>query len=146
MAHQAQCSLDEAQCSLDEAQCSLNETQCSLDEAQCSLDEAQARETTRPRDSRRDDIGVALTPSRSLDTRIDAPTPGHARHLPMAAAEAFELDDDFERLERVLVLVALLARAPDSRELRAPRTTSVCPPRGVLLDGARSLRGPPVSD
>ena len=144
-ADEAQCLADEAQCLADEAQCLADEAQCSADEAQCSADETRGRETTRTPDARRDDIGVALAPPMSSDRRIDTPTAAHARHLPMTTAETFELDDDFERLERVLVLVALLARAPDSRDLRTPRAKSVCPPRGVLLDGARSLRGPPVA-
>lgn len=88
---------------------------------------------------------AALVSPASSDARIKVPTAGHARHIPMTAAESVEIDDDFERVERVLVLVALLARAPDFRHLFTPRATGIFESRVVLLDGSRSLRGPPAS-
>ncbi|MCB9622315.1 MAG: hypothetical protein H6721_20695 [Sandaracinus sp.] len=96
-----------------------------------------------------EDVGgpgdVLATVLGSHDSSVHGPNDSTHGHLPVRMSETFEMDDDFERVERVLVLVALLASAPDFRDYRVPRTTSVFAPRGVRLDGARSLRGPPVS-
>lgn len=81
----------------------------------------------------------------SDEASLHGPNDAAPGHLPVRVSETFEIDDDFERVERVLVLVALLASAPDYRDYRVPRASSVCAPRGVRLDGARTLRGPPVS-
>lgn len=59
-------------------------------------------------------------------------------------AEAVESVDDFERIERVLVLFALAHAAADFVELLTPDESATNTPRHACLDSVRSPRGPPT--
>jgi hypothetical protein len=67
-----------------------------------------------------------------------------APHEPLPLAEAAEATDDFERLERVLVLFALVRAASPLEEPLAPRESKAATPRHASI-GLRALRGPPRS-
>ncbi|MEZ4246930.1 MAG: hypothetical protein R3B99_01615 [Polyangiales bacterium] len=81
----------------------------------------------------------------SDEASLHGPNDAAPGHLPVRVSETFEIDDDFERVERVLVLVAAARQRPRLPRLPRPAREQRLRPRGVRLDGARTLRGPPVS-
>lgn len=78
-----------------------------------------------------------------VDERIAAPHQAAHESLPMT--EVFEAFDDFERIERVMVLLAMASSPPVWVELVAPLESEATTPRDRSLDTVRSLRGPPAA-
>lgn len=78
-----------------------------------------------------------------VNQHISPPYP--AAHESLPVTEVFEAFDDFERIERVMVLLAMASSPPVWVEIVAPLESEATTPRDRSLDTVRSLRGPPAA-
>jgi hypothetical protein len=106
-----------------------------------SVDDTSAPQNEAPSASCHADAEVHAVLHEGVHARLTTPD-ATSSHEPLSLVEAAEGTDDFERLERVLTLLALARDASPLAEPLAPRESKATTPRHVSI-GLRALRGPP---